>query len=109
MPSSRVMTVTGDDSLPEAAMVRMVPTGRAEEGKALPSKKSQKSPLYGTPSAMALAESMTLPPPTARIKSTSSLRHSSIPSCTSPLLGFGRTPPRETAVMPALSSEAVTR
>ena len=68
-PSSLVMTLRLLDSLPAAGMVRMVPTGSARRRTALPVKKSQTSPSYGTPMAMALAESMTLPPPTARIKS----------------------------------------
>ena len=40
---SLVMMESGDPSLPEAAMVSTVPTGRAFSG-TLPEKKSQKSP-----------------------------------------------------------------
>ncbi len=54
-------------SLPAAAMVRMVPIGKASFTLILPVKKSHTSPSYGTPTAMALAESIALPPPTARI------------------------------------------
>ena len=55
----------------------------------LPKAWSVKSPSYVAPNAIAFAESMTLPPPTARMKSTFSLRQSAIPSRTSASRGLG--------------------
>ena len=50
---------------------------------------------------MAFAESMTDPPPTARMKSIPSSRHSWIPSRTRLSLGFGFTPASSTCPTPA--------
>ena len=71
-------------------------------------KKSQKSPSYGAPTAMALAVSMALPPPTASRKSAPSRRHRSMPSYTMPLRGLAWTPPSSAQGMPASRREAVT-
>ena len=60
------------------------------------------------PKAIAFAESITLPPPTARTKSIFSRRQSAMPSRTSPLRGLGCTPPSGTYATPAASSEATT-
>ena len=49
-----------------------------------------------SPYAIALQESITLPPPTARMKSTPSFLHNSIPSYTFERCGFGTTPPSVT-------------
>ncbi len=57
---------------------------------------------------MALAESMALPPPTARIRSTPSRLHSAMPSRTNESLGLGTTPPSSTNPTPLFFSDAVT-
>ena len=79
-PSSWVITMLSLPSLPAAEMVNTVPTGRVCVIVALPVKKSQKSPSYLAPTPMALAVSMTEPPPSANKKSTCSLRTMSMPS-----------------------------
>ena len=54
---------------------------------------------------MALAESITLPPPTASIKSTLLFLQSSIPFLTKLNLGLGLTPPSSITCNPALFIE----
>ena len=68
--ASSVITLPVLDSLPAAGIVYKTPLGIAFTISADPSKKSQTSPSYGAPTAIALAESITLPPPTDSIKST---------------------------------------
>ena len=58
---------------------------------------------------MAFAESMTEPPPTARIQSTLASLQRRTPSRTRVISGFGRTPPSSKCSMPAASSDAPTR
>ena len=86
------MTQLSDPSLPAAAMVSTTPTGRVFVMGAFPVKKSQKSPSYSAPKPMALAVSMTEPPPRASRKSAPSFRQSSMPSYTLPLRGLAWTP-----------------
>ena len=92
--SSLVITQEALISLPEADRVRMVPTGRAPAGAASLVKNFHTStPGFPAPSAMHLAESITLPPPTARTKSAFSARHSSIPFFAMDRVGLAWTPP----------------
>ena len=68
--SSRVRTAVSLVSLPAAEMVRMAPTGSVCSTGRFRSQKSHRSPSgLAAPRAMALAASMTLPPPTARTRS----------------------------------------
>ena len=101
MPSSLVITVSPEPSLPAAAMVA-VPLQEALLLLACPRRNPRSRRYIFTPAAIALAESIALPPPNASMKSTFSCRHSSIPSYTSPLLGFGITPPSSTYSTPSL-------
>ena len=57
---------------------------------------------------MALAESMTLPPPTARMKSIFSRRQMLMPSRTSESLGLGTTPGSSTQLTPASARDRHT-
>ena len=107
--SSRVMTALPEPSDPAAGMVRTVARGSADVIFAFWMKKSQKSPSYGTPTHIAFAVSMTEPPPTARRKSTFSLRARSMPSYTFLSVGLGLTPPSSTRSMPAAWRLSVTR
>jgi hypothetical protein len=75
-----VITDEFDPSLPAAGIVKITPTLSASVISCFLSQKSQKSPSYSAPAAIALAESITDPPPTAKIKSTFSFLHKSIPS-----------------------------
>ena len=103
-PSSVLFTtVTALDSLPVAGQVRITPTGREDSGTAAPVKKSHTSPLITAPNPIAFAESITLPPPIAITKSTSSFFAISIPSYTRDSLGFGNTPPSSTQDIPSFS------
>ena len=95
-------------SLPAAGIVSTTPTGRAADGVPFPQKKSQKSPSYTAPSAIALAVSITEPPPTARMKLTPSLRAMPIPSYTLSSVGFGCTPFSMQYEILLLSRESVT-
>ena len=79
IPSVFVITVALDPSDPAAGIVRITPILKADLILALLSKKSQKSPLYLAPAAIALAESIADPPPTAKMKSTFSVLQISIP------------------------------
>ena len=56
---------------------------------------------FAMPCATAFAESMTLPPPTARMKLTSAASPSRIASRTNETRGFGRTPPMTRNASPA--------
>jgi hypothetical protein len=73
------MTAPEFDSLPEPGTVRTVAILSDVSAILFPRKKSRKSPSQGTPIPIAFAESMTLPPPTAKMKSRSFLLQSSIP------------------------------
>ncbi|MNY70443.1 hypothetical protein D3C86_2085760 [compost metagenome] len=66
-------------SEPVAAIVSTVASGSASVAAALRVGISQKSPSYLAPTAIAFAQSITLPPPTARIRSILLLRQSSTP------------------------------
>jgi hypothetical protein len=57
---------------------------------------------------MALASSMTLPPPTARMPSTFASRASAMPPRTWEMRGLGSTPAHSVHVTPAALSEAAT-
>ncbi len=96
-------------SEPAAGSVSTQATGSASLGLTPAAKKSHTSPSYGTPIAMALEASMTLPPPTARTARAPHSRAASIPSRTKSSCGFGVTPPLKTADSPAASSERRTR
>ena len=85
-----------DISDPDPGIVRTTPTFREFTGSFFPVKKSHTSPSYTAPRDIAFAESITLPPPTARIKSILFFLHISIPSYTRDSLGFGTTPPKFT-------------
>jgi hypothetical protein len=61
------------------------------------------------PMAIAFAESMTLPPPTARMRPKPFSLHSLTPSWTKLSRGFGLTPPSSIHSTLAARSEAVTR
>ena len=107
---SFVMTAESLVSLPAAAMVSTVPIGRLRVISAFFIQKSQ----IGTsgaqaPCATALAVSITLPPPTARIKSAPNFTAS--PLIRSAILrhGFGTTPPEAMTVRPASSRFSVSR
>ena len=102
------MTQLSDPSLPAAEIVSTTPTGSVFSILAAPVKKSQKSPLYSAPKPMALAVSMTLPPPSASRKSAPVRRTRSMPSYTLPLRGLAWTPESSVKGMPAASREAVT-
>ena len=105
-PSSFVMTQESLISLPDAARVRMVPTGSAFSGTRFLELNSHGSQSLSAPAAAALAESRTLPPPTARIMSTFSARASSAALRAIESLGFASTPPSSTNSTPlSLSAE----
>ena len=100
--SSFVNTAESLVSLPAAASVSTEPTGMVFSSLARPLQKSQTSvPGLATPWAMALAESMTLPPPTARMKLALKASASRTPSRTSATRGFGWTPPSTWKASPA--------
>ena len=61
------------------------------------------------PIAMALAESMTLPPPTASTRPIPFSLHRRTPSRTRDRRGFGTTPPNSVHSTPAAFNDAVTR
>ena len=90
-------------------MVSTTAMGSTSWSVALVSKSSHTSPSTQAPLAMAFAESMTEPPPTARTQSTLASLQRRTPSRTRVISGFGRTPPSSKCSMPAASSEAPTR
>ena len=104
-----MITQLSDDSLPAADMVNTAPNGMVSRTFALPEKKSQKSPSYRLPCAIAFAESIAEPPPTARMKSIRSRRTRSMPSYTLSSRGFGIAPPRRTHVMPCCARSRSSR
>ena len=79
-PSSLVITEELLISLPAAAIVSTTPTGSADSGVLFLSYKSHTSKSAAAPYAIAFAESITLPPPTASMKSTPLDFASSMPS-----------------------------
>ena len=97
------------DSEPEAGMVSTTPMGRAFSTWALPVKQSHTSPSMQAPAAMALEESMALPPPMASTKSNRFSRQRRMPSFTVERRGFGTTPSYSTNSMPAALREASMR
>ena len=103
------MTVFFDASLPAAGMVSTTAMGSTSWSVALVSKSSHTSPSTQAPLAMAFAESMTEPPPTASTQSTLASLQRRTPSRTRVISGFGRTPPSSKCSMPAASSDAPTR
>ena len=103
------MTVFFEASLPAAGMVSTTAMGSTSWSVALVSKSSHTSPSTQAPLAMAFAESMTEPPPTASTQSTLASLQRRTPSRTSVISGFGRTPPSSKCSMSAASSEAPTR
>ena len=80
-----------DVSEPLAGIVVMMLIGSALSGFAFPEKKSQQSPSYGIPRAIAFAVSIALPPPTASTKSIERFLPKSENSLTSSIFGFGTT------------------
>ena len=110
MPSSSLLTtVFFDASLPAAGMVSTTAMGSTFLFGRFVANSSQTSSSMHAPLAMAFAESMTDPPPTASTQSTPSALQAATPSRTSVISGFGRTPPSFTYATPAASSEAHTR
>ena len=110
MPSASLLTtVFFDASLPAAGMVSTTAMGSTFSLGRFVAKSSHTSPSMQAPFAIAFAESTTDPPPTASTQSTPSSLHRATPSRTSPISGFGRTPPSFTHAMPAASSDALTR
>ena len=110
MPSaSLLITVFFDASLPAAGMVRTTAMGSTFALGRFVVKSSHTSSSMQAPFAIAFAESMTDPPPTASTQSTPSFLHRATPSRTSSISGFGRTPPSFTHSTPAASSDAQTR
>ena len=93
MVSNFVTTEDLSISLPVAGRVRITPKGTlAVAGSQFTKNFSQKSPSAGVPTAMALQQSMVLPPPTARIRSMSCFRQMSMPSYTFSVRGLGMMP-----------------
>lgn len=72
----------GLDSLPVAGKVNITPIGRASVKLDSPIKHLQISSSSNAPAAIAFAESITLPPPTANIKEIFSILQISIPFLT---------------------------
>ena len=99
--SSFVITPYEFISEPVAARVRTAPRGTASVHTTPFVKKSHTSFLYLTPAAIALEASITLPPPTASIKSTPSALQISIPSYTLFRRGLGLIPVSSTKETPA--------
>ncbi len=96
-------------SEPEAASVSTVPTGRVVSGFVPVDANCHGSVLVATPMAMAFAESITEPPPTASTKSMPSRSASAMPLRTSDTFGFGDTPPSSTKARPAANRLFSTR
>ena len=103
------MTVFLEASLPAAGMVSTTAMGSTSGLGRLVTNSSHTSSSMHAPLAIALAESMTLPPPTARTQSMPSSLHSATPSRTRSISGLGRTPPSSTCSTPAASNDAFTR
>ena len=96
-------------SEPEAASVSTVATGSVLSGLVPVEANSHGSRPVAAPMAMALAESMTEPPPTASTKSRPSRRQSATPLRTREILGLGDTPPSSTKDRPASNRLRSTR
>ena len=96
-------------SEPEAASVSTVPTGSVVSGFVPVDANCHGSVLVATPMAMAFAESITEPPPTASTKSMPSRSASAMPLRTSDTFGFGDTPPSSTKARPAVNRLFSTR
>ena len=94
---------------PEAASVSTVATGSVLSGLVPVEANSHGSRPVAAPMAMALAESMTEPPPTASTKSRPSRRQSATPLRTREILGLGDTPPSSTKDRPASNRLCSTR
>ncbi len=107
--ASLVMTQCRLISAPVAARVDTAPMGRALPAARLPVKKSQTSPSSTAPTAMALAQSMALPPPTATTASRRFCWQSLMPSRTEESLGLADTPSRATTCTPASASSFAAR
>ena len=71
LSSSFVITAPPLHSLPVPETVTIIPSGNGSKSitPGLAQKSAQMSPSYFAPSEIALQQSITLPPPTARIKS----------------------------------------
>lgn len=89
-----------DISDPAPGIVKTTPTPKVLFGSAFPLKKSQTSPSYTVPKDIALAESITLPPPTASINPILFSLQIFIPSYTNESFGFGTTPPNSINSIP---------
>ncbi len=110
MPSSSLLiTVFFEASLPAAGMVSTTAMGSTLLFGRFVVNSSHTSSSMQAPLAMAFAESMTDPPPTASTQSMPLSLHSATPSRTKVISGFGRTPPSFTHSTPAAPSEAHTR
>ena len=94
--SSLVKTAESLISLPAAEIVNITPTGILFFNTSFPTQKSHKSIVgFATPCAIALAVSMTLPPPTAKIKSILFSTAVFTPSLAKLRRGLGCTPPNK--------------
>ena len=96
-----------DVSEPLDAVVAITPIPRTCSGVTPLSKKSQTSPSYGIPRAIAFAVSMELPPPTARTKSTLSSLPFATSFLTSSMDGFGTTSPLSENLIPSSFTASV--
>ena len=107
---SLVSTAESLVSLPDAGMVRITPTGveRVSTSRRFQNSQISVSGL-AAPWAMALAVSITLPPPTAKIRSARNSTALFTPSRASSTRGLGCTPPMESYGSSASSSSANTR
>ena len=108
--ASSVRTAESLISLPAAGIVNTTPTGSDFSSFTLPIQMSQISASgFAVPCAVAFAVSMTLPPPTAKIRSAPNAIASRMASRASPSRGFGFTPPITANAIPAPVSRASTR
>ena len=108
--SSFVKTAESLVSLPAAGMVRMAPTGVVHRSSARLAQNSQMSTSgFAAPWATALAVSITLPPPTARMSCAESASAFWTPSRASDSRGFGCTPDRTSNVTSADLNSVSTR
>ena len=86
------MTEPAFISDPVAASVKTVPKGRASFAIAFLMTISHASPSYFAPAAISFVQSITLPPPTAKMNSIPSCLQISTPFRAVVIRGFGSTP-----------------
>ena len=108
--SSFVSTAESLVSLPAAGMVRIAPTGVVRLSSARFAQNSQMSTSgFAAPCATALAVSITLPPPTARMSCAESASARFTPSRARDRRGFGCTPDRTSNLTSAAFNSPSTR